>query len=143
MNSQALVFMRAVADALDARPALAEVMVRTAHPGAKLPNEGIFLLAFSGDQIWAPFGQRRREETFNLAVSVYAERGGSGETAIRACQDRVFELAGEVETVLRQDPTVTGTIRVAAFRRPRFEQGFGDKGRWAELMFDIEAAVRI
>lgn len=142
-TSKAFAAMQALATQLRARAGLTGVEVRTAHPGAKLPTEAIVMLSFDGDQRWAALGKGSREETFLIPTSIYVSKPGATETVAKACQDRVVALFAEVENQLRTDPSINSTVRVGAIRNPVAEQGYGDRDRWCEVMFQVECNVRI
>ncbi|MFD9306135.1 hypothetical protein ACFWCB_26360 [Streptomyces sp. NPDC060048] len=101
--------------------------------------------AVSISQEFAGAGARQRDEAFD--IHGYAESRGGG-TDLAARRRRVFEIVGEVETVLRasgerpEAPTISGTVLWSQLTAGGLVQDQAD-GALAGLAFTISCRARI
>lgn len=143
MASVVTAFFDALKASIEARPALSGVGVFTAHPGDELPAGAIVIDRVTTDQSWAALGRSRREESFTVFVVIHIAQAGAGETVATEVRERVYAIKAEIETALRDDPSVGGTVRVADYARDELRQGTGTGTRWAQLEAQIDARQRI
>jgi len=100
---------------LEARGGLTNVQITWGIPAGQLQKELILLGDVDGDQVTAAFGQKRRNEDYQLSILISVLRS-KGEQ--RKATERAYALAAEIETELRDDPSVGGTVRVAQVKGP-------------------------
>jgi hypothetical protein len=136
-------FLVALKALLVARPGLAGVGVFLAHPGDELPPEALFVDRVTTEQEWAALGRLRRDEAITAFVVCHVIKAGAGEEVATAARARLDDLQAELEDALRTDPSVSGTVRQAAYVRDELRQGTGANGRWASLEGQVVAQARI
>lgn len=138
--STAPAFKAALLTALQARTGLAGVTISYGAP-LQAPREFIALGDISGDQEFAALGALRKDETYTLTVYCSVLREGNMQ---QACTERCFALAAEIETELRSNVTMSGTVRVAELRSPfQLDEFASDQARQSILTLGIEATERI
>lgn len=127
------------------RGPLTGVNVFTAHPGDEAGTEAVILHTVRNHQSPQGFGAPHlREETYVVEGVVFIARGGAGETVIKDARDRATALLVEVETQVRDDPKISGTVASAQIGDQVLEQGFNaDLGRFAQWRFEIEVQASI
>ena len=97
-----------------------------------------------GTQSAGPIGNHRRDENYTIRVACSSSKGGKDQKLVR---DRAFALMGVVEDVVRDHPTLSGTVRLAQvggsvlLGQTDFETA--GKGVWAEVSFDVAVQARI
>ena len=104
------VLKRELLTLLQARANLSAVLVTWGWPVGELPDEFLMLLDVDGSQTTKTKGQHRREEEAALRVWISVLRG-RGEQ--QAATERAYALAEELETQLRETPTVNSSVRSA------------------------------
>lgn len=132
-------WLNALADALEARPAIDDQVLVTTGYVADVDGRDAITLADSidGEQEWGLLGNRRRDEKFTMGGVIWVKRAGKGEAVIRTVRERAWALLAEVEDELRVRPDVTGTVKVAAITRYTLDQGPTSDGRWCQIDFEI------
>jgi hypothetical protein len=133
----------AICDGLALRAGLAGVQIGSGPLGDSTERESIQFVGGNLAQEWGSIGKLEREESIELAGSVWVRKEGGGETVIREARARAFVLLAELEDFLRADPSVGTAIRVGALARGVLDQGAGDGYRWVELEFLIQAGKRL
>ena len=100
---------------LKARSGFTGVSVTWGLPLNLEEKELVMLLDVEGDQVTAAFGQKRRNEEYQLTIliSIMGTRGDQ-----QPASERAYALAAEIENELRDDPTVGGAVRVAQVKGP-------------------------
>lgn len=126
------------------------VLISYGHPGGpNLPNDIVAIRDAHSDQVWAPMGQQRKEETIEQQLVVSCVRGGTDQKVVT---ERAYALLDLLDAAIRKpagDPTVGGVCRWAVLGKEidlaettpdRFDM---TKGRVAEVVATITAKVRI
>ncbi len=110
--SSAPALKKALKTALLARPGLQGVQLSWDQPTDKEERETIVLGDIDETQDWAPFGQLKKDEDYNLEIIVLVTAGFLDDREELA--DRAMDLLEEIASQLRSDPTVGGAINIAA-----------------------------
>lgn len=140
-KSTAPVLKAALFTALGARAGLSGVTISYGAPLPSAPREFIALGDISGSQEFAALGALRKDETYTLTVYCSVLREGNQQ---QTCTERAFTLASELEDLLRADPTVGGSVRVAQLAQPfQLEEFANDQARQSVLTLGVEATQRI
>lgn len=134
-------FRAALLTQLQARPALAEVLVTDGNPPAPA-KEYIALGATIFEQEWSHLGKYARNERYRQVVMISVLFAGT-DTQVQAAA-RAFVLYAEVEDELRDDPTLGLDNLIGAqvgdgVYTPRWD----DQYRQADLTFEINVHARI
>lgn len=144
-KSSAPAFKAALLALLQARSGLSGVTVSYGAPvtgaGAR---EFVALGDIDGSQEYATLGataaNRRKDETFTMTVYCSCLREGQQQ---QECTERAFALAAEVEDAVREDPEVSGTVRVAEIASPfTLEEFASDAARQSVVTLGVEATRR-
>jgi hypothetical protein len=126
---------------LQARPGLSGVQISYGAPLPDPQREFIALLDVEGDQRAAALGAQRRVETYVLTVVVNVIQETTDQ---RACTERCYTLAAELENQLRADATVNGAVRIAQIWGPfKLEEFAGENTRAAQLRIGVHCDQRI
>lgn len=136
-------FLDALRTRLLARPGLAGVQVATGPLAEDTALESIQVFRVDTDQVWAALGGRSREETGTMTGAIWIVAPGADEPAIKAARDRAYALLAELESDLRADPSVNGTVRVAQLASADLTQGLNDNGRVAQVTFTVNLEARL
>ena len=128
---------------LEAGDGFEKVKVFTAAMGDEEPPEAIVMVRVPSEQTFVAIGARKRDETFTIEHIIVIRRNGSGESVATAARNRAFEIFAQVEEVMRDDPTLGEIAWKAEVATGTFEQGAGDRKRYATLEFDIRLTARI
>lgn len=125
--------------ALQARPGLDDVQVEYAPPmRAELQRECMYFDTTSLDEEDVVLGQRRRDETYTLRLVVLVALDGDDP---QACEERMWVIVGEVEQLLRDDPTPDRAF-YAEFRSAIVTPLAGDGQRATQADIDIRCRAR-
>lgn len=127
--------------ALRAAPGLANVQVEWSHPGKGIKLETIYF----GDtnpyqQKSAALGARYRTEEYELELVVTIEKAGNDP---EATERRCWALVAAVEDVLRSEPDLGGTVRVAEFTASPVKNYVGPQKRVAESVIAVSVTSEI
>lgn len=136
-------FLDAFRARLLARPGLAGVQVATGPLAEDTALESIQLFRVDIDQVWAAQGGRSREETGTLTGAIWIVKPGADEPTIKTARDRAYALLAEIESDLRADPSVNGTVRVAQLASADLTQGVNESGRVAQVTFTVNLTARL
>lgn len=134
-TSTAPTFRAALLAALQARPALAQVPTHYAHPLDTIEHEAVYLGEIRGDSripVLAA-GRKKREERYTLDVWIdVAATGPDAQTA----SERAWDLFGELEDLLAEDPTVGLPAPFRAVLTDYTETLMADESRrgWGSLL---------
>ena len=140
--SAALVAM--IGDALADQP---EVLICYGHPGPTPAEDIVALMAAESttEPTVMQIGPRPLDETLDLTVVVSCWRGGGLEVQ-PAVTDRAYSLADVIDTTVRGDPTLRGSVwsaHVAAIvQAPVDDPELLATGRLAELSVTVHAQAR-
>lgn len=97
--------------------------------GAPFPNpqaEVVWLDDVQGEQTASFLGRQKRDEDYNLTIVVWVAKQTTDQQAIT---ERAYALAAEVETVVRNDPEMSHTVRMAQVTGPfRHEEIVSEDG---------------
>lgn len=110
---------------------------------ASIGRELIMLGAADATQEYRTIGGptgAAKHETFELDVLVTVLREGRGGTE---ADSRAFELFAEVESAIRTDPTLSGSVDVAQIITYRHEPRVSDTAREAVLNITVRCETRI
>lgn len=138
-------FKLAVYQALVALQASTLAGVQVSY-GAPFPSPGaevIWLDDVQGEQSASFLGRQRRDEDYNLNVIVWVAKQTTNQ---RTITERAYALAAELETVLRNDATMAGTVRMAQVAGPfRHEEIISEdgQGRACALTLTLNVINRI
>jgi hypothetical protein len=93
------------------------------------------------DQEWAALGARARREVFDIVCAIVVLSGDDITVPLRTA---VFQLFGEVETVLRTDPSLGQPPPFVASAKPKqlFTEDTAD-GLQGRLVFHVHVETRI
>lgn len=91
--------------ALEARPALAQVQVSYSHPGDARETESVYLGEARGASEIPVIRAARKKREERYTIDVWFDVAGDGPTA-QGASARAYELYGELEDVLADDPTL-------------------------------------
>ena len=112
--------------------------------GPPLPDPGresINILGVEGEQSWASLGKLAKDEEYTISVLVIVIREGQ---QTKDAVERAYEIAAEVEHILRDDPTLGDSCRVASLASPfDLEVGASDTTRSALLTIGVSVEARI
>lgn len=98
------------------------------------------LNAVEGSQTPASLGNRAREESYDILCSLAARSGDKSMSTRRA---RALELFAAIETVVRSNVTLNGTVRTAQVGSYTLVQEQTDQGPSAGLRFRIACSARL
>lgn len=132
--------MAALVTQLQAAAALSGVRVNYGPAFPDLGRESVNVLGLSGEQEWAALGKLAKEEVYVLDVVVVVLREGQ---QTQPAVERAYALMAALEDVLRNDPTVGNTCRVAAVSQVNLEVGASDTNRSAVLTIGVRVQARI
>lgn len=95
----------------------------------------------TGTQTWAGLGALAKNETFAIHCVI---RAANGET-VASCRTAAFAVLAAVETIVRADANLGGTILVTldGIQNVRLRQVARPNGALAEVVFDIACKSRI
>lgn len=94
-----------------------------------------------GEQTWAAFGTRKRDETYRLEIAVQVIHPGQSQ---RAATERAFALLAVIEDVLRDHPTLgLADTLVAEIANPQLREGPEIEGYAAVVTAGIGVRARI
>jgi len=128
--------------ALEARTGLHDVLIAWGWP--RSPRPEMILLGDVPDCKQEPAAMRAgghtREESYDLSVLIRVERKILDQTTVT---QRAYAIAAEIESLLRSDVTVGGTVRVAQFGAGKLEEQASDEARVALLEVLIYCEARI
>lgn len=139
----ALVAMMETAFASDS-----QVHVSYGHPGRPEEDDIAAAMGVWSEQEWAAMrvGGASREETLMLSVSLSSFVGG-GPEAQQTATERAYALLNTLETALRADPTIGGTVRLAGVQSHEMLEATDpevlSRGRVTDISVLIRAATRI
>lgn len=112
--------------------------------GPALPDPGresVNILGVEGEQTWAGLGRLAKDEQYVISVLVIVIREGQQS---KAAVERAYAITAQLEEVLRDDPTLGDTCRVAALDSPfDLEVGASDTTRSALLTIGVRVEARI
>lgn len=112
--------------------------------GPALPDPGresINLLGVEGEQEWAALGKLAKDEVYVITVLVIVIREGQ---QTQAAVERAYVIASKLEELLRDDPTLGNSCRVASVAAPfDLEVGASDTTRSALLTLGVRVEARI
>lgn len=112
--------------------------------GPALPDPGresINLLGVEGEQEWASLGKLSKDEVYVITVLVIVIREGQ---QTQAAVERAYVIASKLEELLRDDPTLGNSCRVASVASPfDLEVGASDTTRSALLTIGVRVEARI
>jgi hypothetical protein len=126
--------------ALQARAGLSGVQLGYGMPPGALQREHILFGVVDGTQEYRALGTVRKFEDYTATLFIGVSREGTDQ---QAADDRALALMAEVEDVLRDDPTVGGTVLTAQVERYRLEPLASDTTREARITLDIQTRARI
>lgn len=121
----------AILTLLAGRPALATVDRRWGGPTDEddVLEEAIWLGDVSLEEDWGELGQRRKDETYTIDMTIAVRKYGDDE---QGTETRCWALLGEVEQALRADPSLGGLLNrraelvsVSQTNRPAGPQQWG------------------
>lgn len=127
------------------------VRVSYGHPGLAPEPDLVGVMGVLTEQETATLGNRSREETLRVAVTVSCAVGG-GPEAQQAATERAYALLADIESALRTDPTVGGACRMAVVEGADLAEDIWwaeaydppvAVGRVAEITATIRAVARI
>lgn len=127
--------------ALKAWGGLAGVQVEYGWP--KAPAKEFLMLADirNDGETTATLGTNRpREEHYTLMTLVKVEKQTTQQVI---ATERGYAIAAELETLLRQNPTVDGAVRLAAVAGISLQELANDKTRAAILIVEVACQARI
>ena len=135
----------ALVDALEARTGdphqLQGVRVNYGPPLPDPGRESINVLGVEGEQVWASLGKLAKDEEYTISVLVIVIREGQ---QTKEAVARAYEIAANIEDVLRDDPTLSENCRVASVASPfDLEVGASDTTRSALLTLGVSVEARI
>lgn len=94
-----------------------------------------------GEQTWAAFGTRKRDESYRLELVVQVIHPGQSQ---RAATERAFALLAVIEDVLRDHPTLgLADTLVAEIANPQLREGPEIEGYAAVVTAGIGVRARI
>lgn len=134
---------------LDARKALggnglAGVTILTAPSGDPDIPESIQFYGVFENQEWKSLGGQRRQENYPLQGDIVIVRRGAGEDKAKEARNRAYAILLELETVLRQDPTLAiGPRTDVQLGTANLIQGWQDNGRIATIEFTIDVKAEL
>jgi hypothetical protein len=84
-----------------------------------------------------------QDETVVVTGAIWVQQPGQGETVIAAVRDQAAALLAEVETQLKETPTMGGTCQYATVTSSVWEAGANDQGRWQQISFELTYRARL
>lgn len=112
--------------------------------GPALPDPGresINILGVEGEQAWASLGKLSKDEEYVISVLIIVIREGQ---QTKQAVERAYAITAELEQLLREDPTLGNTCRVASLASPfDLEVGASDTTRSALLTIGVRVEARI
>lgn len=131
---------QALVDLLAARAALAKVQVSYGAP-ASPGRELIWVGDAAGDQTFAALGVNHRDEEYTIQVVFSVLREGQD---IRAADDRCFDLAAELESLLRANSTLSvSNVLWTEIGEFTLEEYASDTARESRLTVNVAVRARI
>jgi len=130
----------ALITALAARAGLDGVQIGYGMPSGALQREHILLGPVDGTQEYRALGTARKFDDYTVSLFISVTREGTNQ---QAADERALALMAEVESELRTDPTVGGTVLTAEVSRYRLEPLASDTTREARITLDIQTRARI
>jgi len=96
----------------------------------------------TAQQSWAGLGAQRKDEMLSVPCTA---RASSGDSSFRALRAVAFEIFAAVETIVRANASLGGTILVTlpGIDNVRVRQVNGPKGIAADVAFEIVGKARI
>lgn len=135
---------QAIVDRLSARTALTDVQIAWSWPGRATSNETIFCAPPIDGDSGIPVmraGRQKRDESYRVDVVCQVVRPG-GE--VREAFDRAFELMGELEDELADDPLLGLTsILWAQVGGYDLVEGLTDQGGACRLEVHVDVRARL
>lgn len=130
-------FLDALETLLEAREGLDDVQVDTFDPGDELTkDDAIIIYEIEGQQ--EPFAfAKKRLDRYVARGYVEAKRAGAGDV-VTAARNQAETILAELETCLRGDQTVSGTVTYAQLTNISLKQyPTADRSRMARIDFEI------
>ena len=128
---------------LQARPGLDGVLVAWGLP-AELPEdrERVYVDdAINVDREWAQLGQLRIDEHYTLRIHVEVYQAGDDQ---RTCEERMWEIAAEIEQAAVLDITLAGVLNWGAKPGAMDPRCFAYADGWlAQVTLNLECSARI
>ncbi len=138
---------QALLETLRARPALAQVSVVYGPPLFVGDNDYVWLGELEGEQSYSALNAttRPRDERYTLDVIINVKRAGDD---TQVATERCFELMGELESELVNDPSVHGALTPpgrAEIGRFKLVENLADDGagRVSELTVAVDVFARL
>lgn len=133
-----------VVTALASEPTVLVSYGQPAADGTPLPNDVVGVLGVEGTTEPGPMATTRpRDETLRVTVLVSSWRGGGPEVQ-QTVTERAYALLALVESAVRANPTLGGTVRTAAVVEHDLAEDIPPQGgRVAEISAVIESVTRI
>lgn len=133
---------RALVALLEASPALQGVHVSYGDPGSAVQHECVVVGGVdAGNQEWGPYGNRARDEEFDVSLFVVVARPGDDQSA---ADTRAEEILGACEDAVREDPGLgVDGVWDAQLRPLRAREGFLDEGRVCQVDCAVHVMARI
>lgn len=123
---------------LEARPGLADVLVRTGLLPDQHGKDSLEIHSVDARHEFRVLGNRRIDEDYTITGSIWTHRRGvDSETAIKAARDAAFAVYDELLECLRDDPRIDGNVRQSIAGGYQFVQGYDSEKRKARLEFEI------
>lgn len=90
----------------------------------------------SFDQSWNGLGQRGKNETGEVTCAVLV---GAGDDDVKAARDRALAIIGEVETAVRNDPSLGGVLSGGwcQVSGGRHVQRLNSQGLYVRIVFTV------
>lgn len=140
INSSAPDYMDTLRTTLQARPALADVVVMTGPIHDSRGKDSLELIGIEADNNWGALGNKRIDEDYILTAVIWGySRGPDDESAIKAARDAAFVIFDELLQVIRADPRLDATVRQSIPASYELEQGWTSEHRVARI--DVEIHV--
>ncbi len=95
----------------------------------------------SFDQTWNGLGQRGKVETGEITCAVLV---GTGDEAVKAARDRALTILGEVEAVVRADPSLGGVLNAGwcQVSGGRHVQRLNSQGLYVRIVFTVAYSTK-
>lgn len=124
-----------------------QVLVTYGAPASYAPPDIVSFLNITADQNPATLGNRGREETLLLTISISCVVNGGQEAELLAAQ-RAYSLLRQIETYARvTDTTINGTVRHCFLERHessgQTDPALMAQGRVCEIVADFRAQARV
>lgn len=129
--SKAPLVKAAILNILAQNTALASVQRTWGHPGDSLAMENIHVGEARSRSDWGALGNRKRYED-PLTVEIVVIVGSTGPDTQQTAEERMWDLADEIETALRDDPSIGGTVDFITDIDIEQNNVMGDKA-WASV----------